>query len=382
MYQKVRVGLRNKEKVTGMLIFSPKPYYMNIPSIKRMVEQGRINYDHLEQDVKLDVKDKRILMLLAENSRMPLTQIAKKVKLSRDAINYRIKRMEEKGVIIKFFPSLNYAKLGYYLFHVFVLMDELDTKEQDKLINHLVIHSHVESVLEYNDRWDLEIVFIAKDLLEFDSIILGITEKFSHVVIEKDKVEIIKRYKSQYIPPLIEKIKQPFEKVPEMRLDKVHIDKKDLKLLRLLSGNARASTYELGKNLGMSPDTVTYRMKKLIKERVIRKFTLLINYSLLNYNWYTYTVELKVFSRKNEQRFEEFLRQHPHIVRAAKTIGGWDLLMYIIADHPTRYHQVIKSIKRDFSDVIKNYEAWIAYKEHIYNPMPKCIDRVVLKEKR
>ncbi len=346
-----------------------------------MIDKGRINYDHLAQDIKLDMKDKRILMLLGENSRMPLTQIAKKVKLSRDAINYRIKRMEEKGVIIKFFPSLNYGKLGYYLFHVFVLMDELDTKEQERLIAHLSTHPDVESVLEYNDRWDLEVVLIAKDLLEFDSIILNITEKFSHVVIEKDKVEIIKRYKSQYIPPLVEKAKQAFEKVPDQRLDKVHIDKKDLKLLRLLSANARASTYELGKKLGMSPDTITYRIKKLLKEGVIRKFTTLVNYSLLNYNWYTYTVELKVFNRQNEQKFEEFLRQHPHIMRAAKTLGGWDLLMYIVASHPTKYHQVIKSIKRTFSNVIKNYEAWIAYKEHIYNPMPKAIDRNVLKQK-
>ena len=69
----------------------------------------------------------------------------------------------------------------------------------------------------------------------------------------------------------------------------------------------------------------------------------------------------------------EFLRQHPQILRAVKTLGGWDLLLYIAVDHPSQYHTIIKDIKRTFATIIKHYDAWIAYKEHIYTPMPKVI---------
>jgi len=48
---------------------------------------------------KLDVKDKKILSILSANSRIPLTQLAKKVGLSRDAVNYRIKNYEKNGII-------------------------------------------------------------------------------------------------------------------------------------------------------------------------------------------------------------------------------------------------------------------------------------------
>ena len=48
---------------------------------------------------KLDLKDRKILYQLELNCRQSNTQIGKKVGLSKDVITYRIKRMEEKGII-------------------------------------------------------------------------------------------------------------------------------------------------------------------------------------------------------------------------------------------------------------------------------------------
>ena len=49
--------------------------------------------------IKLDLKDKKILRILSDNSRTPLTQIAKQVGLSRDSVEYRIKNYEKSGLI-------------------------------------------------------------------------------------------------------------------------------------------------------------------------------------------------------------------------------------------------------------------------------------------
>ena len=38
--------------------------------------------------IKLDLKDKKILSIISANSRIPLTQLSKKVGLSRDKGNY------------------------------------------------------------------------------------------------------------------------------------------------------------------------------------------------------------------------------------------------------------------------------------------------------
>ena len=73
-------------------------------------------------NIKLDKKDKKILSILSKNSRLPLTRVRKEVMLSRDGIDYRIKRLVDKNVILKFSPLINYRSLGYYDFHVFIII--------------------------------------------------------------------------------------------------------------------------------------------------------------------------------------------------------------------------------------------------------------------
>jgi len=49
--------------------------------------------------VKIDLKDRKILYQLDLNSRQSLTQIGKNVGLKKDVVSYRIKRLQDEGVI-------------------------------------------------------------------------------------------------------------------------------------------------------------------------------------------------------------------------------------------------------------------------------------------
>jgi len=51
--------------------------------------------------VKLDKKDKRILTMLDENARYSNSQIARKVGLSKPAVEYRLKRFEKNNIIFQ-----------------------------------------------------------------------------------------------------------------------------------------------------------------------------------------------------------------------------------------------------------------------------------------
>ena len=333
---------------------------------------GRIDYENLSKNIKIDAKDRKILTLLSKDARMPLTQMAKKVRLSRDSIDYRIKRLQEKGVILKFFPNLNYAKLGYYVFHVFFLLDEDDSEKQKRMIQGLKEHPNIVSVIEYSDKWDLEITLIARSLFEFDKIIMNIVGDFPQMIMEKDKLEIIRRYNSQFLPPLMDdKAKAEFnESIPERE----DIDETDVQILQELTKDCRMSTYKIGDKLGISSDTVRYRIKNLKEKGIIRNFTILSDLSQMNFHWYTFTMEMKTFDKGHEAMFEEFLNQNKNIIRSAKTLGGWDLLLYVVVNNPREFHKLVKKLKRLFSSIIRNYDTWVAYKEHYFNPMPKAFE--------
>lgn len=62
--------------------------------------------------MKLDTKDKQILDVLKENSRLSVHEIGLRVNLTNNPCWRRIKRLEESGAIKKYTIELDHAALG------------------------------------------------------------------------------------------------------------------------------------------------------------------------------------------------------------------------------------------------------------------------------
>ncbi len=62
---------------------------------------------------KLDEIDHQILDMLIENTRIPFTDIAKKLVISAGTVHVRVKKMEDGGIIQGSSLTLDYKKLGY-----------------------------------------------------------------------------------------------------------------------------------------------------------------------------------------------------------------------------------------------------------------------------
>ena len=64
---------------------------------------------------KIDLKDRKILFELDINSRQTLTQIGRKVGLPKTVVAYRIKRLQERGIIKSFYTVIDVYKLGFIM---------------------------------------------------------------------------------------------------------------------------------------------------------------------------------------------------------------------------------------------------------------------------
>ena len=62
---------------------------------------------------RLDEIDHQILDMLIDNTRIPFTDIAKKLLISAGTVHVRVKKMEEAGIIKGSSLTLDYKKLGY-----------------------------------------------------------------------------------------------------------------------------------------------------------------------------------------------------------------------------------------------------------------------------
>ncbi len=62
--------------------------------------------------LKLDEEDRKILRLLQEDARITREEMAKKLKLSKSAVQYRIKKLEISKIIEGYYAKIDPARMG------------------------------------------------------------------------------------------------------------------------------------------------------------------------------------------------------------------------------------------------------------------------------
>lgn len=334
----------------------------------------RLNHSEECEKLKLDKKDEKILDLISENSRIPITQLSKKIELSRENTNYKLDRLKENDLIRKFITEINYEKLGFKTYHLFLMVDE--SQREKELIDYLKNLKNTISILEYSDIWDLEVIILAQNLEELNQVILSIQAEFKNTIIEKSELLEIENYNSILFS-------YHFNKEKTLNLEKenktkssnndIKLDIHDLKILEQLCEDSRQSTYKLAENINLNADTIGLRIKKLEKNNIINKFTIYPNFSKINYIWHTFCIKMKTFDEEDEKLFRNFIENHPQVIKSCKTFGEWNILMYILTPNQKEFHTLVKQIKQTFPTLIKSYITFVAYQEHHFNPFPKVL---------
>ena len=330
-----------------------------VPNISRLTA--------FEQLPKIDVKNQKILQALARDGRISGADLARQLRLSRDAVSYRINKLAEEGVLLAVVPIIDLQKFNQTVFHAFFLLDEKAHSRHTSFTDCLISHKNTVSVMQYTDTWDLEWVFVAPDLLSCDSLLQQVTNQYADVLLEKEVLAEVRKYIHRQLPG--QEHAQKTAKAP----GSVLLDKKDLALLQELGHEARQSSYALAKKLRVSPDTVLYRTRKLMDRGIIKGFTGVYSLAKLGYAWYTYAIRFDRFTSSDEARFAECVQQNPNILCAAKVFGKWDVLLTLVAENPQQYHALVKKIKNAFAETIVSYQTWLANEEIVYFPVPRVL---------
>ncbi len=67
----------------------------------------------MNKNYDIDNVDLKILSLLAEDAKMPYTEVAKKVFVSGGTVHVRMRKMEEMGIVLGTTLNMDYSKMGY-----------------------------------------------------------------------------------------------------------------------------------------------------------------------------------------------------------------------------------------------------------------------------
>src|SRR5512133_2279838 len=88
--------------------------------------------------------DRQILRLLAGDGRMSYTDLGKATGLSTSAVHQRVKRLEERGLILGYGASIDHAKAGRPL-TAFISITPIDAAAADDYPERLAAIEEIES---------------------------------------------------------------------------------------------------------------------------------------------------------------------------------------------------------------------------------------------
>lgn len=317
--------------------------------------------------IKLDVKDKKILTLLDENSRYTNTQIAKKVGLSKPAVEYRLNRFEKNGVIFSYYTVIDITKLGFSQYKIYFKFQNATIEDEQKMINYWIVSNSSVWVGQIRGRWDLAVSILVQNNFEFGKILSDFMNEYSKFILEKDV--LLTEYSPIYSREYLEKTKHT-EFIYGKPTEIIELDETDRKILKELSNNARINIVDLSVKLKLTRDVINYRIKKLVENGIIVQYRCYLNLHKIGINLYKIILRTKNLDEKSEKEIKKFVDEHKKATQFLKLIGSWDMEIEFETENEDELYQILNDLRKKFSEIIRDFDILRITETYKYNYFP------------
>jgi DNA-binding Lrp family transcriptional regulator len=312
---------------------------------------------------EIDVKDKKILYYLSLDSRQSLTKLGKKVGLSRELVSYRIKRLQEKGIIKNFITITDSAAFGAIFIRFYYNFQNTTPEIKKEIINYLINHKNTIIIKLIEARYDLEVQYYVSSIPELQSDVRQFKMKYGDYILNEFFSTQLNATLFDYIFLLGKKeIKKRKSMDFKGELGIVKLDSLEIKILKIINKNARIQTTELAKKLHTTPFIIIGKIKKLKKIGVIKGFTLDINFTKLGYYFFHVDIALKRY--KGIYQIIEYIKKNPYLWCIENNIGISDISLQFYLKNVNQLHEILEDLSIKIPDIIKSYKYHRIIKEY------------------
>lgn len=310
--------------------------------------------------IKLDLKDQKILYELEKNARETVSNISKRLGISKQLVSYKIKRLEEAKVIDGYHAIIDTSRLGYTTYRVYLRFQHINSEKMNEIITFLINIPEVAILVTIDGQWDLGFALMVRNIYDFYTV--------------WDKVmrfrELIEKYNISIYSPIYHFTRtflSPKEdEIAKIRIlggkEKAEFDTLDIQILKELAPNVRKPLTEIAQKLKKSAQLVINRKKSLEKREIIQGYRPILNWNLLGYEYYK--IDINLLSHKRDKELFNFCKQHKYIFQIDKTIGGSDFEIEIYAKSKRHFKEIMEDIQNKFHDMFKNYSYFTVEKTY------------------
>jgi DNA-binding Lrp family transcriptional regulator len=322
--------------------------------------------------IRLDVKDRKILYQLDLNSRQSANQLGRKVGLSRSVVNYRIKRLQNNGVIRTYYTLIDSMSVGFIPIRIHIKLQFTTTKKKQEIVDYFVKNRYSTLVASTYGFFNLSVVIDVREIHDFYDLWLEAKSKYGYYFQTYTLSFFINemRFKSSYL--LSDKTdnseREEFIFINKRKIGKIDII--DLEILHSISSNAKISLLELANKLNLSSVAIKKRIEKLIKKGVILGFKININHEIIGYQKYKSYIQLGIYNKRKE--IINYIKYNPNLINIDTNSGESDIELQFVLKDIFQLHDIMNDLINQFPNVIKDYDIITEVKLHKYIFFPEC----------
>lgn len=294
----------------------------------------------------IDDLDREILAHLDLNCRISSVDLSAQVKRSRQTVEYRIARLEGRGIITGYTCSFNPTRVGYRLYKIYLRIRNVPG-ERERLHQMLYNLGTVYWVGESSGTWDLLFGIFYKSEAEILHVTHRLTSEFNHIIVAHSGHMIVQilQFPKMYLTGELQPCRELAGGTTSHRLDTLDVD-----IIALLIQNARSPLSELSDQLAVSGMQVQRRMRKLEELGILFQHRISVNLEKLGLELYKAMITTGVYSEDDHERFVHFISQRKEIQFFVRNI--WSIELELVVPHYSVYESIIGDIRRSFPKLI------------------------------
>ncbi len=333
----------------------------------------KLQYYKRMEKIILKKTEKKILGYLNTNSRMSFSRIGKELKKSQQQVSYTVNSLRQKDVILSYYTVIDYSKINYNILLFRVYFKVIYTREQtyEKLIEFLKDDIYTGKIEECSGSYDLIVTFYARNVSQFNKHIRDIMEKFpKHLQNFSVLTTVVHRlWGRNYLnrKAVSRELFVGGDRVP------MQVDDTDLNILRMLAADARINSVEIARKLNITPKTVINRIKKLEKDQIILGYKTSVNVRNAGYYSNLFVIKYHNITSEAENSFVSYLKAHPNVTTAVKTLGEWDIEVKVEVEDYNQIRRTELDIREKFGSLLKSIQNLPTYKTFQNNYFPRFL---------
>lgn len=322
--------------------------------------------------MKISDIDRKIVRELGNNSRSGYAEIAKRIHSKKEIVAYHIHKLERTGVIKKYIPVFSQARLGMFVYKIYMRFQGLTRGEEEQLIEKFRQSPHINWMAASVGTWDLMIAIFCHNILEFSKHKEELVFKPYGRFIQEYNVSILEGayiYTRDYLIGTKDRSRPGLFYGGTLKEEK--IDSTEMGIIRHIRNNARYEVVEISRKLGLNVKTVMNKIRNMEKIGIIQGYIVIIDQEKLGVQYFKFDISFQDYSDRQYKAVLEYCQNNKYVVNLMKSVGDWEIELEVEADTVEEIYRFAKDIRIHFPTIIKKVDLHSITKEIKVDYLPE-----------